>query len=157
MKRLIIICMVFFTIFTSTNVVQAVNRPTKESVAKKPKKKRVAKYKNFTLELKKAEKVETDEGKKMIRVYAIFKNKDKEPYYADSCFGVVAFQKGKEIQRFTNVNGIDDNTGIAIEKDMKIEVSYFFEIENDSEVKVYIQEPTAEAKTLVKKIYFKNK
>ena len=107
-------------------------------------------YEDFTLVLGDAEFADG-----LIFVHASFTNKSQDPYYAASCFAVRAFQEDKQINDASDINGDQAELIREIKNDETIEVTYVFELQNDSDVEVVVGEPTADMTTIGKKLYHK--
>lgn len=114
----------------------------------------VAVYDNRQLELTGAEKFTDDEGKSMVRVKGTYTNNSAEPIYALSGFAVRAFQNGIELTDYSDINAEESNLIREVKNGASIDVSYVFELTDESEVEVLIGTPTADQETIGKAIYF---
>ncbi len=112
-----------------------------------------AAFEDFTLTLGEAERFTDNEGNEMLRVHAVYTNNSQDPYYAACCFAVRAFQNDVELEQRFSVNGEEDNMATEIRNGKSIDVLYFFALEDSSEVEVLIGEPTADMKSIGRRIY----
>lgn len=117
----------------------------------------VATFEDYQLELTGAEKFTDDEGQPKVRVSAIYTNNAEDPEYGLACFSVRAFQHDKELTDCTDINGDESNLIVEVKNGASVEVSYVFELADESEVEVLIGTPTANQDTIGKAIYFKTK
>lgn len=107
----------------------------------------VGAYNDYTLEL-----LDANVDDNTLKVDAIFTNKGAEPNYALSGFATRAFQNGKELTATWEVAN-DHNLTTEIKDGQSINVTFYFELQDRSEVEVLIGEPTAERKTVGKQTY----
>lgn len=114
----------------------------------------VGTYENNVLELKNAEVFTNDEGQQMVRVYATYTNNAEDPMYALSCFAVRAFQNDVELNESYDINGDESELTREIKNGASIDVSYVFELPEESEVEVLIGTPTADMETIGRQVYF---
>lgn len=115
----------------------------------------VAVYEDYQLELTSAEKFTTDEGKLCMRVKGVYTNNSADPEYGLACFAVRAFQNDTELTECTDINGEDSSLTVEVKNGASVDVSYAFELAEDSEVEVLIGTPTADQDTIGKAVYFK--
>lgn len=111
-------------------------------------------YEDNVLELKNAEVFTNDEGQQMVRVYATYTNNAEDPMYALSCFAVRAFQNDVELNESYDINGDESELTREIKNGASIDVSYVFELPEESEVEVLIGTPTADMETIGRQVYF---
>ena len=112
-----------------------------------------ATFEDFTLTLGEAERFTDNNGNEMLRVHAVYTNNGQDPYYAASCFAVRAFQNDVELDRYFSVDGEEDNMAKEIRNGQSIDVLYFFALGDNSEVEVLIGEPTADMKSIGRRVY----
>lgn len=112
-----------------------------------------ASFQDFTLTLGEAERFTDNNGAEMLRVHAVFTNNSQDPYYAYSCFAVRAFQNDVELDEYDTANGEEDNKAREIKNGQSVDVLYFFALTDNSEVEVLVGEPTADMKSIGRKIY----
>lgn len=109
-------------------------------------------YEDFTLTLESAERFEV-EGVSYARVHVTYTNKSSDPYYALCCFSVRAFQNDTEIADVSDINGNEATLIKEVKNGQSVEVTYVFELVDESAVEVLIGEPTAECKTIGRAVY----
>lgn len=112
-----------------------------------------AEYEDFTLVLGEAERFTDDTGRNLVRINATYTNASQDPYYVLSCFAVRAFQNDKQIEDVSNINDGEAALIREIKNGETIEVSYVFELEDESAVEVLVGEPTADQTTIGRKLY----
>lgn len=112
-----------------------------------------AAFEDFILTLGEAERFTDNNGNEMLRVHAVYTNNSQDPYYAASCFAVRAFQNDVELDRYYSVDGEEDNMATEIRNGKSIDVLYFFALGDTSEVEVLVGEPTADMKSIGRRIY----
>lgn len=74
---------------------------------------------------------------------------------APPCFVVRAFQNDTELTDCTDINGDESSLIVEVKNGASVEVSYVFELADESEVEVLIGTPTADQDTIGRAIYFK--
>lgn len=107
-------------------------------------------YDGYTLTLKSATPETDDTGKQLIRVNATYKNDNSNPAYAYSCFSVRAFQNGQELTEISDINGSESELIKEIQTGKSLDVSYLYELSDNSDVEILIGEPTADETTIGK-------
>lgn len=107
-------------------------------------------YDGYTLTLKSATPETDDSGKQLIRVNATYKNDNSDPAYAYSCFSVRAFQNGQELTEISDINGSESELIKEIQTGESLDVSYLYELSDNSDVEILIGEPTADETTIGK-------
>lgn len=146
MKKLVILSLVMTMIFIVT---ACGNTETQKQLTN------IAEYSNSILELEEANIITMDNGDKVIKVEAIYTNKNAEPLYALSAFAIRAFQNDKELIDVSDINGDESSLIQEVKDSQSISVEYAFILDDDSEVEILIGEPTADQLTIGKKTYFK--
>jgi hypothetical protein len=111
-------------------------------------------YEDFTLVLGDAEKFVDETGREMVRVHATYTNDSSDPYYALSCFVVRAFQNGKELTEYTDINGDEAALIREIKNGQSLDVAYIYALEGNFEVEVLVDTPTADEETIGRRVYF---
>lgn len=144
MKRLFAMLCMLATVFSFTGCAET----TQQELTN------VGIYENNMLELKNAEVFTNDEGQQMVRVYATYTNNAEDPMYALSCFAVRAFQNDVELNESYDINGDESELTREIKNGASIDVSYVFELSEESEVEVLIGTPTADMETIGRQVYF---
>lgn len=114
----------------------------------------IANYKNWSLELKSAEKYKENE-ELLVKVHAVYTNNSSEPLYALSSFAVRAFQNDVEIEDCSDINGNEASLIREIKNGKSLDVEYVFKLTDDSEVEVLVGTPTADMETVGQATYFK--
>lgn len=107
-------------------------------------------YDGYTLTLESATPETDDSGKQLIRVNATYKNDNSNPAYAYSCFSVRAFQNGQELTEISDINGSESELIKEIQTGKSLDVSYLYELSDNSDVEILIGEPTADETTIGK-------
>lgn len=107
-------------------------------------------YDGYTLTLESATPETDDTGKQLIRVNATYKNDNSNPAYAYSCFSVRAFQNGQELTEISDINGSESELIKEIQTGESLDVSYLYELSDNSDVEILIGEPTADETTIGK-------
>lgn len=107
-------------------------------------------YDGYTLTLDSATPETDDSGKQLIRVNATYKNDNSNPAYAYSCFSVRAFQNGQELTEISDINGSESELIKEIQTGESLDVSYLYELSDNSDVEILIGEPTADETTIGK-------
>lgn len=107
-------------------------------------------YDGYTLTLESATPETDDSGKQLIRVNATYKNDNSNPAYAYSCFSVRAFQNGQELTEISDINGSESELIKEIQTGESLDVSYLYELSDNSDVEILIGEPTADETTIGK-------
>ena len=107
-------------------------------------------YDGYTLTLESATPETDDTGKQLIRVNATYKNDNSNPAYAYSCFSVRAFQNGQELTEISDINGSESELIKEIKTGESLDVSYLYELSDNSDVEILIGEPTADETTIGK-------
>jgi len=110
-------------------------------------------YENYTLVIGEAVRFTDENGTKMLKVHAVYTNSGKESQYAASSFAVRAFQNDKELEQFYNVGNEDDNITKEVQNGASVNVIYYFALSDSSEVEILVGEPTAEMKSIGRRIY----
>lgn len=91
--------------------------------------------------------------KNFLIVHAVFTNAG-EPEYAYACFAVRAFQNDVSLDLYDGtICDIDTNLTTEIRNGASLDVAYCFPIEDMSEVEVIVGSPTADRKTIGKRVY----
>lgn len=112
-------------------------------------------FEDYQLELTGAEKFTNDEGQSMVRVKGVYTNNAADPEYGLACFAVRAFQNDTELTDCTDINGDESSLITEVKNGASVDVSYVFELADESEVEVLIGTPTADQDTIGKAVYFK--
>ena len=107
-------------------------------------------YDGYTLTLESATPETDDTGKQLIRVNATYKNDSSNPAYAYSCFSIRAFQNGQELTEISDINGSESELIKEIQTGESLDVSYLYELSDNSDVEILIGEPTADETTIGK-------
>lgn len=107
-------------------------------------------YDGYTLTLESVTPETDDSGKQLIRVNATYKNDNSNPAYAYSCFSVRAFQNGQELTEISDINGSESELIKEIQTGESLDVSYLYELSDNSDVEILIGEPTADETTIGK-------
>lgn len=107
-------------------------------------------YDGYTLTLESATPETDDTGKQLIRVNATYKNDNSNPAYAYSCFSVRGFQNGQELTEISDINGSESELIKEIQTGESLDVSYLYELSDNSDVEILIGEPTADETTIGK-------
>lgn len=105
-------------------------------------------YHDYTLTLGEAKR-----GNGKITVHATYTNASQDPNYALSCFVVKAFQNDIEISNISNINGDEAALIKEVKNGKSLDVTYVFELADETTVEVLIGEPTAEQKTIGRSVY----
>lgn len=115
----------------------------------------VGEYEGCKLELQDAKVVQGEDGKQVLKVSAVYTNDNEEPLYAASCFSVRAFQNDAELTDCSDINGAEAELAREVKNGKSLNVSYAFELEDESEVEVLVGTPTADEETIAKGVYLK--
>ena len=113
----------------------------------------VADYEGCVLELTDAEKFVNDEGVSLVRVHAVYTNNNADPLYAMCSFAVRGFQNDTELNDYSDINGSEESLTREIKNGKSLEVSFVFELQDDSQVEILVGTPTADMETVGKAIY----
>ncbi len=88
-----------------------------------------------------------------IVVHATYTNDNEDPLYSLCSFAVKAFQNDTEIEDISDINGDDADLITEVKDGQSIDVTYRFELVDDSEVEVMVCTPTADQDIITTMIY----
>ena len=115
----------------------------------------IGEYEGCKLELLDAKVVQSENGKQVLKVNAVYTNNNEEPLYAACSFAVRAFQNDVELTDSSDINGDEAELIREVKNGKSLNVTYAFELGDKSEVEVLIGTPTADEETVGKNIYLK--
>lgn len=115
----------------------------------------IGEYEGCKLELLDANVVQSEDGKQILKVNAVYTNDNEDPLYAACSFAVRAFQNDEELTECSDINGDEAELIREIRNGKSLNVTYAFELEDESEVEVLIGTPTADEETVGKSVYLK--
>lgn len=115
-----------------------------------------AEYEECILVLNDAEIVVDDEGNNIAVVNATYTNNGSDPIYALSTFAVRGFQNDTEITDVSDINGDDASLITEVKEGESIDVTYRFQLVDDSPLEVMVGEPTADETTIGRQVYFES-
>lgn len=114
----------------------------------------IGEYDSCRLELQDATVITNEQGR-FLKVNAVYTNSKQTPQYGSSAFAVRAFQNDTELNDWSFSQEDTGNLATEVRNGASVNVSFLFELADNTEVEVLIGTPTADMETIGKTIYLK--
>ena len=112
-----------------------------------------AEFEDCILSLDNAEISTNDEQQYILTVNATYTNNGSEPLYALCSFGIKVFQNDIEQMDISDINGDEQTLIREVKNGQSLQVSYKFELTDNSPVEILVCTPTADEEIIAKLEY----